>query len=143
MEVSRFNNEGYYDPTPHEALTRIARESRKWMPLVYVASPYAGDIEGNTQKAIRYCRCVVDRGAIPLAPHIFLPRFMSEETEREKAMAMNMVFLCKCEQLWVFGNKITEGMAEEIAKAENRKMPIRYFTDECEEKSDGSIQHNG
>jgi hypothetical protein len=46
--VSRFNSEGYYDPTPHEALSNIEKEARPWKPLVYVASPFAGDVARNT-----------------------------------------------------------------------------------------------
>ena len=89
MGVSRFNSEGYYDPVPHEALSHIEKEARVWKPLVYVASPFAGDEARNTGNAIRYCRFAVDSGAIPLAPHLFLPRFMSEATERDEAMFMN------------------------------------------------------
>ncbi len=138
MGVSRFNSEGYYDPTPHEALSNMKKEARPWKPLVYVASPFAGDEPRNTENAIRYCRFAVDSGAIPLAPHLLLPQFMSEKTERENAMFMNMVFLGRCEQLWVFGERITEGMEAEIAKAEKRGMPIRYFTDDCMEMSGGA-----
>ena len=134
MGVSRFNSEGYYDPVPHEALSNIEKETRAWKPLVYVASPFAGDEARNTENAARYCRFAVDCGAIPLAPHLFLPRFMSEAEERDEAMFMNMVFLGKCEQLWVFGDRITDGMAAEIAKAEKRQMPIRYFNEDCEER---------
>ena len=65
---------------------------------------------------------------------LFLPRFMSEAEERDEAMFMNMVFLGKCEQLWVFGVRITDGMAAEIAKAEKRQMPLRYFNEDCEER---------
>lgn len=137
MEVSRFNSEGYFDPTPYEALSKIEKESRVWKPLVYVASPFSGDEARNAENAVRYCRFAVDSGAIPLAPHLFLPRFMSEANEREVAMFMNMVFLGKCEQLWVFGDRITDGMAAEIAKAKKRRMPIRYFTDDCVEVKDG------
>lgn len=137
MGISRFNSEGYYDPTPYEALSNMERRKRK--PLVYVASPFAGDEARNTENAIRYCRFAVDSGAIPLAPHLFLPRFMSETSERDAAMFMNMVFLGKCEQLWVFGERITDGMAAEIAKAKKRRMPIRYFTDDCKEKVDGAV----
>lgn len=137
MEVSRFNSEGYFDPTPYEALSKIEKESRVWKPLVYVASPFSGDEARNEEKAVRYCRFAVDSGAIPLAPHLFLPRFMSEANERDEAMFMNMVFLGRCEQLWVFGDRITDGMAAEIAKAKKRRMPIRYFTDDCVEVKDG------
>ena len=88
--------------------------------------------------ARRYCRFAVEYGVIPLALHLSLPQLMSEKTERENAMFMNMVFLGRCEQLWVFGERITEGMAAEIAKAEKRGMPIRYFTDDCMEMSGGA-----
>ena len=87
MGVSRFNSEGYYDPTPHEAVSNIDKEAKKWRPLVYVCSPYAGDVRNNTENARRYCRFAVDAGAIPLAPHLLLPQFLSEETERELATA--------------------------------------------------------
>lgn len=142
MGVSRFNIEGYCDPTPREVLSNIEKKTRSWKPLVYVASPFAGDEARNTENAIRYCRFAVDSGAIPLAPHIFLSRFMSEVTERDKAMFMNKVFLGRCEQLWVFGERITDGMAAEIAKAKKRRIPIRYFTDDCREKNDERIESN-
>ena len=142
MGISKFNIEGYYDPTPHEALSKIKKEERPWKPLVYVASPFAGDESRNTENARRYCRFAVDSGAIPLAPHIFLPRFMSEARERDAAMFMNTVFLGKCEQLWVFGERITDGMAAEIAKAQKRRIPIRYFTDDCKEKNDERVESN-
>ena len=137
MEVSMFNSEGYRDPTPHDAISSLIKEGRTWKPLVYIASPFAGDEEKNTKNALSYCRFAVDSGAIPWAPHLFLPRFMSDSEERDEAMFMNMVFLGKCEQLWVFGDRITDGMAAEIARAKKRQMPIRFFTDECKEKVNG------
>jgi len=123
----RVNREGYYDPVPHEAISNIGKESHKWRPLVYVCSAYSGDIKSNTEKARRYCRFAVDSGAIPIAPHLFLPQFMSDRTERELAMFMNKVFLGKCAELWVFGDKVTEGMAVEIKTAKQKRMTIRYF----------------
>ena len=60
---------------------------------------------------------------------------MSEKTERDLALFMDMVFLGRCEQLWVFGKNISSGMAAEIDKAKQKKMKIRYFTEECQEVS--------
>ena len=40
----------------------------------------------------------------------------------------------KCEEIWVFGNHISEGMAEEIARAEKMQKKIRYFTEDLREK---------
>ena len=135
MGISRFNSEGYYDPTAHEAVSNMEKEARKWRPLVYICSPYSGDVDRNTEKARRYCRFAVDQGAIPLAAHLLLPQFMSETRERDLALFMDMVLMGKCEQVWVFGKKISSGMASEIAKAKKRNMTIRYFTEQCKEIS--------
>ena len=66
---------------------------------------------------------------IPFAPHLLLPLYMKEETERELAMFMNMVFLGRCEELWVFGSDISEGMQMEIKKAQKKNMKIRYLVE--------------
>ena len=135
MGISKYNSEGYYDPVPQMAVNEIEKELHKWRPLVYICSPFLGDIEGNTQRARDYSRFAVDQGAVPLAPHLLLPQFMSEKTERDLALFMDMVFLGRCEQLWVFGKNISSGMAAEIDKAKQKKMKIRYFTEECQEVS--------
>lgn len=74
-------------------------------------------------------------GAIPLAPHLLLPQFMDEGEERELAMFMDLVFLGKCEEVWVFGSEVrlSEGMKTEIGRAERRDMKIRYFTESLKE----------
>lgn len=132
MEISKYNSEGYLDPVPHDAIASI-KERKAWKPLVYICSPFSGDIEGNSEKAKRYCRFAVDAGAIPFASHLLLPQFMSEQTERETAMFFNKVFIGRCEQMWVFGNRITVGMEKEIKWAKRYLKKIRYFTEECEE----------
>lgn len=77
----------------------------------------------------------MDSGAIPLAPHLLLSQFMDEGKERELAMLMDMVFLGKCEEVWVFGSEVrlSEGMKAEIGRAERRNMKIRYFTEGLKE----------
>jgi len=104
------------------------------MPLVYVASPFSGDVEKNVMNARRYCRFAAKSGVVPLAPHLLLPQFMSEKTEREAAMLMNRTILGRCDELWMFGDRITDGMAWEWVRARELGMPIRYFTDDCREK---------
>lgn len=134
MGISKYNSEGYVDPTAYAAVRSIEKEAKKWRPLVYICSPYSGDVDANTAKARRYCRFAVDKGAIPLAPHLLFPQFMSDRTERELALFMDIVLMGKCEQLWVFGEERSSGMQAEIDKAKKRHMQIRYFTEEMEEK---------
>ena len=87
------------------------------------------------EKAQHYCRFAVDSGYAPFAPHLFFPQFLDDgiPEERELGLFMAIIMLTKCAELWVFGEQITRGMAQEIRKAESRGMIIRYFTTDCEE----------
>jgi hypothetical protein len=134
----RLNASGCPDPTAYDAITAISREeraARPYRPLVYVASPYAGDTERNAANAEMYCRFAVSKGCIPLAPHLHYPHFLNDgnKSERELGLFSALVLLGKCDTLWVFGSDITDGMSREIAKAQKRGMPIRYFNNKLEE----------
>ncbi len=138
MAIERFNSEGYLDITTYGALTKIEKEERAarkaaYRPLVYVCSPYSGDVEKNTCRARSYSRFAVAKHAIPVAPHLLYPQFMDEDTERELALFMGIVLLGKCDEVWVFGDTISDGMAAEIARAKKQRKTIRYFTEGLEE----------
>lgn len=129
MGVNKFNSEGYYDPTPYVALANVikglkAEKSSVFKPLVYICSPYSGDIEVNVKKARAFSRLALEMNCITLAPHLLFPQFMNDDIpmERELAMFMNMVLLGKCNELWVFGDIISKGMAEEITKKETQTI---------------------
>ena len=139
MTASKYNSEGYYDPTTYEALSRIEREERaaRYRPLVYICSPYShGCINANIENARKYSRFAVDRHCLPITPHIYFTQFMDDTVseERETAIFMNFVLMSKCVELWVFGDTISAGMKAEIERAERKHMKIRYFTEELEEK---------
>ena len=89
-------------------------------------------MECNADKARRYSRFAVDTGRIPIAPHLLLPQFLKEESERELAMFMDIAIISKCKELWVFG-KPTTGMLNEIAYAKRKQMTIKYFNEDCKE----------
>ena len=133
----RFNAEHYPDPTAAEALANIEREerARARKPCVFICSPFAGDVVGNTMRAKRYMRFAVVKGAIPFAPHLLYPQVLDEDdpSERELGLFFGMVWLGKCDELWVFGRHRSVGMEREIAKAKKRGIPVRRFSDVCEE----------
>ena len=138
--VSMYNSEGYKDPVVYEALTRVEAEERAaraaaaYRPLVYICSPYAGDIEKNTYRARAFSRFAVEKKYIPIAPQLLCPQYLNEETERWLGLKMGIVFMGKCEEIWVFGDVVSEGMAAEIDKAKRMRKKIRYFTDDLQEK---------
>lgn len=133
MGIGLKNPEGYKDPVPYEALKDVDKKEHQYRRLVYICSAYSGDIEGNTHKARRYSRFAVDEGYIPFAPHLLLPQYMKEEGERDLAIFMDIVFLTKCKELWVFGESPSAGMEIEIEQAKKRNMTIRYFSEDLKE----------
>lgn len=97
--------------------------------LVYVCSPYAGDVDKNVENACKYSRCVYERGCIPITPHLLYPQFLDDTNVDERADGLNIgiELLNLCSEIWVFGEKISAGMTAEIAMAEYKKMPIKYI----------------
>lgn len=101
-------------------------------PLIYICSPYRGDVENNIQKAKNYCRFVVEEGKCPLAPHLFFPQFLDDniESERQQGLQLNSNFLNLCDELWVFGEEISQGMQFEIDLAKYLNKKIIFFDEE-------------
>lgn len=138
--INRCNAEGYQDSTAYEALCNICREEKAkrkavYKPMVYICSPYSGDTQHNTDQARKYSRFAYKKGAIPMTPHLLYPQFMFDENpeERRDAMHFNYVLLGNCSELWVFGSRVSEGMAHEIGIAKKRKVTIRWFNESREE----------
>ena len=134
------NDEHYADPTFAEAYKTIKKEEAKnngenFMPWVYIASPLRGDIEGNIEKAKAYCRFAITKNVVPMCPHIYFTLFLNDnaEVERRIGMILGLQLLKRCKEVWVFGDTISEGMANEIKIAEKRGIPVRYFNSKCEE----------
>lgn len=134
MAYERLNKEGYPDPTTHMALKNIERKEKRvsglgFRPVVYICSPFRGDVRSNIEKARRFCRFAIHKGAIPFAPHLLYPQFMDDgdEEERKLALFMGQVMLDKCVEVWVFGNEISSGMSGEIARAKEKGKRIRRF----------------
>lgn len=98
---------------------------------MYICAPYSGDKDFNINKAVHYAELAYRNGAIPVTPHLLFPFMNDEDTnQREDALFMDIILLGKCQEVWVFGGEITEGMKKELEIAEKRKQVIKYFTSE-------------
>ena len=136
--ASKYNSEGYYDPTTYEALSSIEKEERSlraFRPIVYICSPYAGDVETNVQKARRYCRFAVDKGYIPIAPHLLFTQFLNDDSPKERQLGIffGNAVMSKCSEVWVFGDRISDGLEAEIKRAKRKNYRLRYFNEDSEE----------
>ena len=138
MSISKFNSEGYHDPTAYDALSSIeneARALRAFRPIVYICSPFAGDLEKNVVAARTYSRFAVEQGYIPIAPRLLFPQFLddSDPKERELGLFFGNAIMSKCSEVWVFGSHISSGMEAEIKRAKWKNYRLRHFTENLDE----------
>ena len=91
---------------------------------VYVAHPYSDDAAGNVARVRAICRAVVDEGHVPIAPHLFLPAFVDETTERDLALRLCIELVAGCDALWFYGTRISPGMEREISAAQALGIPV-------------------
>ena len=143
MSIEKYNAERYADPTAYAAMTNIEKEEKAlftFRPIVYICSPYAGDVESNVRAAQRYSRFAVDNGYLPIAPHLLFPQFMNDgdPKERELAMFFGNVLMSKCAELWVCGDTVSNGMAAEIERAKRKNYAIRYFNSDLKEVTENA-----
>lgn len=143
------NSEGFRDPTAGAAISHVMKEYRekrkaawehemavKERKKAYIVSKYAGDIEQNTQDAIRFCRATIRAGFIPVASHLLYPQIIndSDAKERELGLLFGQALLAVCDEVWVFafidaeGKYIlSHGMKEELREAKRLKKRVRFI----------------
>lgn len=135
------NSEHYPDPTfggAYDSIRQMEKAfctGKKYIPWVYIASPYRGDVKTNTENAKRYSFFAVMQGKVPFCPHIYFTQFLDDNVKVERKIGLNLALhmLRRCREVWVFGDTVSEGMRNEIRIAKKRHIPIRYFTSECVE----------
>lgn len=116
------------------------------MKKVFVCSALRGDMENNLRKAKEYCRWVAERGAVPIAPHLLFPQFLDDriDAERRLGIRFGLELLRSCDELWYFGNTVTEGMRQEIGYAGEHGIPVRYIENglmEMQHNESGGMQY--
>lgn len=105
--------------------------------LIYVCSPYRGNIKNNIKFAQQCCKYVVSQNHVPIAPHLFFPGFLNDENEEERnqALEMNKKLIEKSDEVMVFGDEISDGMQYEIDYAESIGKVIKYVRKRLEGQS--------
>lgn len=103
---------------------------------VYVCSPFrptavsladrAEEQRSNIERALKACRILAMMGIQPLAPHLYFTRFLKDDVavERDNGMRFALSWLEQADELWVFGDRVTEGMAQEIDEAKELGKPV-------------------
>ncbi len=132
---------GLERPSPHRALAdarcsleiarRLAHRMRKATPVgrlkrVYVCHPFSDGPAANIGRVQRISRALIAEGVLPIAPHLYLPQLVDEATQRERALNLCVELLSTCDEVRVFGGRITPGMERELQYAAKHGIPVRF-----------------
>lgn len=92
------------------------------MPMIYTCSRYRADtreqLRINIEMAKHACQIIVAAGAIPIAPHLYFPRFMDDNLPEERYFGMGagkrLMEHCVSFYVVTVDGVVSEGMQEEI-----------------------------
>ncbi len=104
----------------------------KIKPLVYIASPLSGDVEQNLEFARKACRYAIEQDVAPFAPHLLYTQMLDDSSpaERQLGVEMGNQMLALCDELWLCGDRLSAGMADEKALAEQLGIPVHQINAE-------------
>ncbi len=98
--------------------------------LVFIASPYAGDVERNLKFARAACRYCIEQGHTPIVPHLIYPQILDDSNPVERALGIKLGhhLMEICEDFWQCGDLISTGMEGDIQKAGELGLPIQHVS---------------
>lgn len=100
------------------------------MKKVYICSPLGGDVQENLERAKRYMEFALRSGTAPVVPHFYaLCLNDGDPHEREIGIAAGLNLIWFCDEMWIFGNRITEGMKTEIQFCKNLNIKMRHISE--------------
>ena len=90
---------------------------------VYICAPLGGNVQQNLERAIRFAAYALRSGVAPVVPHFYaLCLDDADPKQREIGMSAGLSLLWFCDEMWIFGDEITDGMREEIRFCQNMKI---------------------
>ena len=93
---------------------------------VYICAPLGGNVKENLETAVLYTKYALKQGVAPIMTH-FYALCLDDDNPQERALGMSagMSLLWYCDETWVFGDVISNGMKEEIKFCENLRIPVK------------------
>ena len=95
---------------------------------VFIAHPIAGDVKGNMKKVLEICQIVHAKEIIPVAPYLVALQYLDDEVVEDRALGTEANLECfhrrYIDELWLYGDRISSGMKEEILLAFKYGIPV-------------------
>lgn len=100
------------------------------MKKVYICAPLGGNVAENLEKVKTYAKYALMCGTAPVVPHFYaLCLDDNNQTEREIGLAAGLSLLWFCDEMWIFGDEVTEGMRGEIQFCQNLNIKMKNISD--------------
>ena len=99
------------------------------MLLVVIESPYAGNIQGNTEYARQALLDSLNRGEAPFASHLLYTQVLDDATpeQRQRGMKAGFEFYSCADLCAVYTDRgISSGMMRGIEQAEEYEVKVEY-----------------
>lgn len=101
------------------------------MKKVYICSPLGGNVKENLERVKRYTKYALMCGTAPVVPHFYaLCLDDNKPKEHEIGTAAGLSLLWFCDEMWIFGDKVTKGMAAEIQCCKNLNVKTRKIREQ-------------
>ena len=99
------------------------------MKKIYICSPYQNNPVYNTKVALRAAEAVTMINCMPIVPHIYFTQFLDENNQDQRNFGINcgIELLKSCDELWIIGTKITDGMLLELDIAKEIEIPVKIY----------------
>jgi hypothetical protein len=100
------------------------------MHTVYIAHPISGDVNGNLDKIKKIARKInlKEPNVVPIAPYFLDCCALQDDVPKERAKGIaNNTYLFErgfIDELRLYGNRITNGMMNEIELAHTLDIPV-------------------
>ncbi len=97
---------------------------------VFICAPLGGNVKENLEKVRHYAEYALKCGDTPIVPHYFAEILDDNDPEQRKiGISSSKSLIWKCDECWVFGDVLTEGMKIELQFIKPLNVKVRYFTD--------------
>lgn len=96
--------------------------------IVFIGHPVAGDISGNVKKILDICKKIHNKKVIPCVPYLVSLHYLNDKIVEDRELGIEANLECfyrgYVDELWLFGDYISEGMKQEIKIARKLNIPI-------------------
>lgn len=93
---------------------------------VYICAPLEGIVQDLLTQAIEYTKFALKSGVAPITPQFYHLCLDSRDSDKKTIIrSAGTSVLWFCDEIWVFGEIVTESMKAEIAFCKNMRIKIR------------------